>query len=255
MFNIRYIYDGSTDGMLCCIAQWMQDGVVPADIVPEQQAQPTFFEEKYILTDAERAGRVRRAVSQKISPQALGLLEQAMLCCVQGKERLMLDFVRLGFHYGARVTALLGNAVVDALHKAVQALRRESHQYLGFVRFSDQGGVLCAVIEPKNAVLPLIAEHFCKRFPRERFMIYDQTHGQALLHEEGRCRLVALEGWTPEAAGKQEQQYRALWKLFYDTVAVAERENPRCRMSHMPRRYWNHLTEMQLQSDHFSLPA
>ena len=255
MFNIRYIYDGSLDGMLCCVAQWMQDGVVPADIVAEQVMQPTFFEERYILTEAERAQSARSAVCRKISAQAMDMIGQAMLCAVDNKERLILDFVRLGFHYGARVTALLGNAVVDAMHKAVQGLRREAHQYLGFVRFSDQGGALCAVIEPKNAVLPLIAEHFCKRFPRERFMIYDQTHGQALLHEAGKSRLVALEGWTPEAAGKQEQQYRALWKLFYDTVTVSERENPRCRMSHMPKRYWNHLTEMQMQPDSFSLPA
>lgn len=255
MFNIRYIYDGSTDGLLCCLYQSITGAETPAEIVAQHLAQPTLFEEKYIVTDPKQAEQMRRLITRRISENVLQLIEQLVLCEKENKEGLALDLVRLGLHYGSRVTALLGNPVVDAVHKAVQALRRESHQYLGFVRFSQQGEALCAVIEPKNCVLPLIAAHFCARYPNERFMIYDKTHGQALLHQPGQRRLVALDGWEPEKAEGAEQKYRALWKLFYDTVSVQERENPRCRMSHMPKRYWSQLTEMQIQPDHFSLTA
>ena len=42
-----------------------------------------------------------------------------------------------------------------------------------------------------------------------------------------------------------EARYRLLWKRFYDTIAIKERENPRCRMTNMPKRYWNTMTEFQ----------
>ena len=42
-----------------------------------------------------------------------------------------------------------------------------------------------------------------------------------------------------------EAKYRLLWKRFYDTIAIRERENPRCRMTNMPKRYWGTMTEFQ----------
>lgn len=42
-----------------------------------------------------------------------------------------------------------------------------------------------------------------------------------------------------------EAAYRRLWKRFYDTIAIRERYNPRCRRTQMPMRYWNTMTEFQ----------
>ena len=47
---------------------------------------------------------------------------------------------------------------------------------------------------------------------------------------------------------EKEANYRLLWKRFYDTIAIKERENPRCRMTQMPKRYWNTMTEFQDES-------
>ena len=43
----------------------------------------------------------------------------------------------------------------------------------------------------------------------------------------------------------EERKYRDLWRLFYHTVSIEERYNPKCRMTHMPKRYWNNMTEFQ----------
>ena len=256
MSDVRYIYDGTEDGLFCCLYQALHRRDVPAEILPQEQAGLSLFTEEYILPDADCAARMRGWLGQRLSPYALSLVQEGMLCRYDGKERLILDFVRLALHYGPRVTGLAGNATVDTLQKAVLALHREAHQYLGFVRFSDYDGVLCAVIEPKNSVLSLIGPHFCDRYPRENFMIYDQTHRQALLHTPQQTQIVPLQDWQPNAAGAQEERYRSLWRLFYRTVAIAERENPRCRMSHMQKRYWSQLTEMQPDAaDTPSLPA
>ena len=41
-----------------------------------------------------------------------------------------------------------------------------------------------------------------------------------------------------------EKDFRKMWKDFYDTVAVEGRENEKCRMTHMPKRFWKHIIEV-----------
>ena len=50
------------------------------------------------------------------------------------------------------------------------------------------------------------------------------------------------------APGEEEAQYRRLWKRFYDTVEIRERHNPKLRQTHMPKRYWDTMTEFQDES-------
>jgi probable DNA metabolism protein len=103
--------------------------------------------------------------------------------------------------------------------------------------------VLASVIEPKNDVLPLIANHFCDRLRGEAFLIYDETHRKALVNRQSGAVLVPLDDFALPAPGKEETAYRRLWKQFYETIAIEGRNNPRCRMSFMPKRYWRNLTE------------
>ena len=101
-----------------------------------------------------------------------------------------------------------------------------------------------SIIEPKNSVLPLLAPHFCDRYPNESFLIYDKTHSQALVWHNRQKMIIPLDGFEQPQAGDEELYFRALWKHFYDTVAIEARYNPRCRMNFMPKRYWNQLPEM-----------
>ena len=151
----------------------------------------------------------------------------------------------MAMHYGAGVLRMLADGTVSRLTKAVRALKQESHKYAGFVRFSiSEDNTLTAVIEPKNSVLPLLAPHFCDRYPNESFLIYDKTHSQALVWHNREKTVIHLDGFEQPRAGDEELYFRALWKHFYDTVAIEARYNPRCRMSFMPKRYWNQLPEM-----------
>ena len=103
---------------------------------------------------------------------------------------------------------------------------------------------MTAVIEPKNFVLPLIAPHFCDRYPNETFFIYDESHGAALVSAPGKHAIIPVDGYERPEAGEEERKFRALWKLFYDTIAIEGRYNPKCRMTHMQKRYWKHMTEL-----------
>ena len=68
--DLIYLYDGSYEGMLCCVYESVYGREVPADIVPEDEAEPTLFCTKYIETDLEHAQRVLRGLRAHLRPVA-----------------------------------------------------------------------------------------------------------------------------------------------------------------------------------------
>ncbi len=245
--SIVYRYDGSFDGLLCCVFDSYANHIDPVGIIGRDHCQATFYDIREVETDPAQARRVSLGIHQKISPQALYLVRRAFLTCLEEKELHILRFIRFGFTAGSSAIHMLTEERVDVLVKAVNHMSGEAHLLKGFVRFSDIGGVLAAEIEPKNFVLPLIAPHFCSRLSGETFMIYDRTHRAALLYSHGEKEIVTLEEFTMPPAPPDEKAYRSLWKRFYDTIAIEQRENPRCRMGHMPKRYWGVMTEFTEQ--------
>jgi probable DNA metabolism protein len=238
-----YCYDGSFDGLLTCVFESFEKKETPMDILAEGADLPLLLPVKYIETDREKAARVSASVPKKIGRDARDFIRNAFLTCHPKKDLLILKFLKLGYRYGPSVMNRLTDDVVDALTKAVYHLEHEAHMYTGFIRFSEANGALTAEIEPKNIVLPLLAEHFCERFQNEQFLIYDKTHGMALIHQNREFAICAVEELELPAPGEEEMKFRALWRLFYDTIEIRERRNPRCRMSHMPKRFWGCLTE------------
>lgn len=241
--NVGYRYDGTLDGLLCCIFTSYSLDEIPAVIADEDSTQMSLYPMRTVETRRELAKRVSIAIHQKISPEALLLVRLGFLTCLDKKESHILHFVRYGFEIGARVMGMVSDPRFDILYKAVNHLRQEQHLYKGFIRFSDCDGVLVSEIEPKNYVLPLIATHFAGRYSGEAFMIYDKTHQMALLGYQGSKEIVRLDSFTIPAPSASERRYRLLWKQFYKTIAVEGRENPRCRMTMMPKRYWGVMTE------------
>lgn len=243
--DIVYHYDGGLAGFFCCVYESVYFRELPTAILPDKEAQPTLFQVKSIITDQDKAARVRSSIPAKISKDALALVENVFLSCLQQKELLILRFLLLAYREGGKVLRMLGHPDVAPLLKAEKHLMGEAHLLKGFVRFSDYEGVLAASITPKNFVLPYIAGHFCARFSQEDFLIYDKTHKAALICQKGRRRIVPLDALPFPEADETETRYRELWKKFYHTVAIEARYNPRCRMTHMPKRYWENMTEMQ----------
>lgn len=243
--DVVYVYDGSLAGFFNCVFECVYEHELPAAIVSEREEQPGLMPRKYIDSDPERARRVRDSIPVKISPHALSLVESVFLSCMERKEIQTLRFLLLGFAQGGRVINMLGHPDVAPLLAARRHLGSECHLLKGFIRFSDYNGMLAATITPKNFVLPLLARHFVTRYPNEDFTICDRTHGFALICENRVCRIVQIDRLEFPPADEAEEKYRELWKQFYRTISIEARENPRCRMTNLPKRYWENMTEMQ----------
>ena len=124
----------------------------------------------------------------------------------------------------------------------------EAHMYKEFIRFRElSNGVLFSEISPRNRVLTCVGEHFSERFPLENWMIYDKTHREFLVHRAKRqWAIVAGAELAREAAeniSQDEVEYEKLWKGFFQSVSIKERENPKCQRSNLPLRWRREMTE------------
>lgn len=245
--NVMYCYDGSFDGLLCCVFESYDKKEIPMEIILPDTPQTILFHIKNIKTDVEKANRVLVSIPKKMGDSALELVRYAFLTCFEQKELYILLFLRMGYRYGPSVMSMLAEDVVNKLFKAVKHLENESHLLKGFLRFSIFNKVLVGEIEPKNYVLPLMTQHFCDRYPEERFLIYDKTHNMALVYQPYQSAIIPLEALELPQPDEQERSFRELWQLFYDTIEIQGRHNPKCRMSHMPKRYWKYMTEFSCQ--------
>ena len=249
MTETIYEYDGSFAGFLSCVFESYLHKELPAAFSCGEELQSTLFPVRAVVTDPDRAARVFRKVA-KLSPEAADLLRRGFLTCLPEKELCLYRLTAKLLEQGPRFLRDLSDETLLPVLRAVRHLNGEVHQYKGFVRFSDLGGVLGGEIRPKNRVLPLLRRHFCDRYREETFFLYDRTHREALFYAGGRAVIRPLEDFRMAPPDEAEARYRLLWKRFYDTIAIRERENPRCRMTHMPKRYWDAMTEFQ-GPDHF----
>ena len=242
--DVTYCYDGSFEGFLCCIFESYRNKEVPTAICCDEDFAPTLFAVRAVTTDPDHA---RRGLRKLIicSPVCANLVRRGFLTYLPEKELYLYRLVAKLLREGPGFLQNFSDETLHPVAKAVQHLNSEAHLLKGFVRFSELGGVLGGEIAPKNRVLPLLRSHFCARYLNESFFLYDRTHKEALFYAGGRAVIRPLEEFQMAPPDETEAKYRLLWKRFYDTIAIRERENPRCRMSNMPKRYWGTMTEFQ----------
>ena len=134
-----------------------------------------------------------------------------------------------------------------------RSVANEAHLYEEFIRFRELAdGILFSEITPKSQVLVCIADHFADRFPLENWVIYDKTHKMFLLHrKQAEWALVTgtpLNRRTADRISESEKTYSELWKEFFESISISERENPVYQRTHLPLRYRNDMTEFSDQT-------
>lgn len=241
-----YVYDGSFDGFLCCVFESFAAHELPFDIWSAEREEATLFPIKEITTDTAKSQRVFASFKPKLGAAAERLVTRDFLSGREDKELLLLKFLHFAYSVGPGAALQYGHADVAPLYEMKKSLDWEVDKFQGFVRFEEHESRLISVIHPQNYILPLIRRHFCSRFPEENFLIYDASHNAVLLYVDHRAQLIELA--VPlqlPPPDEREKQFQAMWKRFYDTLAIASRRNERCRMTHCPKRFWGDMVEMR----------
>lgn len=243
-----YIYDASFEGFLTCVyASYYQEKAT--DISTINDYQGSLIEEPVrIITDQEKAMKVYDAIRMKISMADLRRIYRVFNSAVLDKEMAILSYIQLGFKLGDQISLYHTNSVVQKMEEVQHKVGREIERMLGLTRFSGlDGGILYAKIEPEHDVLEFIAGHFSDRLKNEPFILHDAGRGKAIISQGGGWYISGFtESDYQEMPSfiQDENDIRKLWKIYFETIAIKERLNPKCQKNFMPVRYWKNLTEM-----------
>ncbi len=250
--KINYLYDGSFEGFLTCVyCHYYEDRA--AGIYPSESYQDTIlFRSRQVETDPEKAAKVYSAIENKISSHALGRVYHVFLSSLPEKDNIAFRYICLGFRIGGSLFSLHSDPLVFAAQQAERKVSFEAHRLMGLLRFSalrlQKEGILSemlyAKIEPDHDVLELLGEHFSDRFKNEPFIIHDARREKALYSENGNWFIAPLDAKALPGFSEEEQEYRRLWKRYFESIAIEERKNAKCQKRFMPARYWKNLTEM-----------
>ncbi len=240
-------FDGSFEGFLCVVYSFYYEKIIPLHIQPEHEYQEALDAPVHnVATDSAKAERVLGGITKKISGEAA---EKIFYACLSGEDDVFMDIFRytvLGFKVGALVDSYLQTDYVRRVHTLHKRVGHETHMLTGFCRFQEttQGAYYCAVT-PKNHVLCLLAEHFADRFKSQIWVIHDKKHGLAAVYngKEYIIREAPAGAAVDLTAG--EKQIQALWKAFFDTIAIEERASYKRQRQHVALYFRKNMTEFK----------
>ncbi len=255
MMKYIYLCDNSIDGIFTAIYQAWASRYGHTNIKIEEKNEGSSYLEmelfaQYIpvATEPSLAEKVAKSIKEKISGEAFEMVCRVALSDFEGRADLIYRFLILGFAAGKSITEHISNVVVNRMFRINRTVNNEVHHLLGFIRFSEQSnGLLISVIHPRNNVLTMVTPHFADRLPNEKFMIYDESRKLATFHIPGNSWVLAqvpeLEQKTLEEIPAYEDEYRALWKIFFEHIAIKERINPKLQRNNLPLRFRDDMTE------------
>jgi len=261
-----FLCENSMDGIFTAIYQAWSSGYGHANVKIEEKSEKNnysnfelFSDYIYVETDFDKAIKVAKSIKSKISMDVYEMVCRVALSNYQGKGDLIYRFLILGFHVGSSIINHLSNETVNKVFKLSRYVNNEVHHFLGFVRFSEHNNnILISTIHPKNNVLSLIVPHFADRLPLEKFAIIDGNRNICALHLPEKPWILVD---APDAKSiisdydiNKYDEYQDLWKIFFDSIAIEARINPKLQRNNIPLRFRDDMPEFLNSSNNPILP-
>ena len=152
------------------------------------------------------------------------------------------------FKYGKSIFGRRNIDVVNESLKISKYVRGEAHKLKGFLRFRKmKNNFYYAKFESNNNVIGILASHFSERLKEDNWIIHDTKRGIYAIYDKRKVIYLTDEEVQSLNLDKADSEdfMEDLWKTFYKTIGIKERENKRCRQNFMPKRYWKNILEME----------
>lgn len=242
-----YLYDSSFEGLLSAIFYAYPNAHIARIYKKEMYAYNLLSEPIDIATDETKADRVYNSIKNKLSSHTLKNVYHLYLSDLPDIETLILKYLKLCYNYGDQINLAKHNEIIANVDKYAKRVTLEAHRFFGFVRFKEVSPMLFyAPIEPTHNILPLIMNHFAKRFSDQNFIIHDLNRNTAIIYNKKETLLAYLNSEEVKTLKKLDflDAFEDLFKSYYTSTTINERINLRRRSRYMPKRYFKHLVEL-----------
>ena len=230
------VYDGSLEGFLTVIFIFYKE-LFKIRIECENN-QISFFDQTFIKTEYDKAGRVENSIKKNISKEFFYQIKIAFRSDYKNKDIIIARLIKLSFLKGENIINST-NKYAIAFNKMIKNYTSEAHAFKGLLRFREiQEGFLFSEYESHNNILEDLSRHFLRRMPKEKFIIYDKNRKKAFISIYGNVEVVEVLNLDIEESD-QEKFFQNLWIGFYDAISIKERKNKKLMISNMPKNIGN----------------
>ena len=238
------------DAMLTCIYEASESklGYKNMRLLLEPLGQQSFLDEYiHVDADSEKAEKVAKSIITRISyPFYMEMAYTAM-----AYEEDVLDNIYhvllLGFKFGENALKMIHYRDIMRNREIRARVVREAERFREILRFHRIGDLYVAHFEPKSRVVGYLGRLFQDRMPSESFIIVDDVHREAVVHRRNEQYYTwQINDAEYERLAQTEQEndeYTDLWKAFFDSIAIAERTNEKCQLTHFPLWARKHAVE------------
>ena len=249
--SIYYIYDGSFTGLQSALYHALNEKEKDKNIyiIKEntQITQDLFAEYNTVETEENLAKQASKKIKSDISNNTLSKIYYVFLSELDGVENIIFDYLKIGFKEGSKINEMLSNKTIDEFNKIRNKVSRERHRMLGFLRFKKLNiGIYYAPMEPDYDILTLIAPHFTKRLGDQSWVIHDAKREKCALYNQEDL-IYTTEDIPADklVEDTEEQEFKNLWKKYFDHVTIKERKNLKLQQQFLPKKYRKYLPEKE----------
>lgn len=253
--SVDYRYDGTFPGLLSVVFEIYASGNPPSSIRPDHiKGDDLFSNIHFIHTNNAQSERVLGGLKKKLSNTAISRLYKTMLSEAPNAEIMIYQMAKHALESNCNIESDFSQKCVLAVKKLAYQVDREVHRMHAFVRFQKtKDDIYAATIEPDFNVIPLLGDHFEKRYADQKWLIYDVKRNYGIFYDLTSTAEVKLnyssinpDKQIPvEILSDDEDDFRRLWKLYFNATNIPERKNRKLHLQHMPKRYWKYLIEKE----------
>ncbi len=239
-----YLYDGSFHSLLALICLLLdKNEIIIKDINKYQNNLLDTPINLKIENKKEKVNDIKKLLSYSI----LKVTYYTYLSNDENKETMIFKFIKEYLKYKNNIFCYRNIDCVNYVIKQSSYVSRENHKMKGFLRFEKKAeGFYYAEMAPTNNIICLLTNHFKNRLNtyfiikdvnRRIYSIYDKKSIYYL--KEDNIKKLNLE------IKEEEKEIVKLWKEFFNTISIKERENLKTQMNFMPKKYWKYIIEME----------
>lgn len=248
-----YVFDNSFEGFLTLIFDYYVRKPTQIKVVSERDFSPTMFDDEYfVITDEQKAERVHKSLKNKLNSTSYKAVQAVFLSEETEAYDKLFRYCCLILNESAAIQLNYGNEYVFYVMKMYRSVHREKHHHEAFIRFEKiNPDLFFAKTEPKFNVLPLIINHFRKRYADQNWIIYDSKRKYGIYYDKISSQVQQIQlNFTPKTSTTpaeyidvNENLYQELWKSYFNSTTIEARKNSRLQIQMMPKRFWKNLTE------------